>query len=108
MSPNATPGTTGTVAAPVSPGLQDRDRHSDRVGDRMRHRITRAQRLHGAGQRGEPASRLADRAESGQILVTERTLAEAKDVAVANPIDEIHLQGISRPIKIYELEPRLE
>jgi class 3 adenylate cyclase len=51
---------------------------------------------------------LADRAESGQILVTERTLAEAKDVAVANPIDEIHLQGISRPIKMYELEPRPE
>jgi class 3 adenylate cyclase len=54
------------------------------------------------------ASRLADRAESGQILVTERTLAEAKDIAIANPIDEIQLQGISRPIKIYELQPRPE
>ena len=54
------------------------------------------------------ASRLADRAESGQILVTERTMADTKDVAVATPIDEIRLQGISRPIKIYEIEPRPE
>jgi class 3 adenylate cyclase len=52
------------------------------------------------------ASRLADRAESGQILVTERTMADAMDIAVGNPIDEIRLQGISRPIKIYELQPQ--
>jgi adenylate cyclase len=54
------------------------------------------------------ASRLADRAESGQILVTERTMADAIDIAVGNPIDEIRLEGISRPIKIYELQPQQE
>jgi adenylate cyclase len=52
------------------------------------------------------ASRLADRAGAGQILVTEQTMTDVLDVAVATPIDEISLRGISRPIKIYELEPR--
>jgi class 3 adenylate cyclase/CHASE3 domain sensor protein len=53
------------------------------------------------------AARLADRAASGQILVTERTLADVTDIASAQPIDEILLKGISRPIKIFELQPRL-
>jgi class 3 adenylate cyclase/HAMP domain-containing protein len=52
------------------------------------------------------AARLADRAASGQILVTERTLADVTDIASAQPIDEILLKGISRPIKIFELQPR--
>lgn len=52
------------------------------------------------------AARLADRAASGQILVTERTLADVTDIAAAQPIDEILLKGISRPIKIFELRPR--
>ncbi|TMK35888.1 MAG: adenylate/guanylate cyclase domain-containing protein [Actinobacteria bacterium] len=52
------------------------------------------------------AARLADRAASGQILVTERTMADVTDVAVAHAIDEISLKGISRPIKIFELHPR--
>ena len=52
------------------------------------------------------AARLADRAASGQILVTERTLTDVTDVAVGRPIDEILLKGISRPIKIFELQPR--
>ena len=51
------------------------------------------------------AARLADRAASGQILATERTLADVADVAVGHPIDEILLKGISRPIKIFELQP---
>ncbi|TMK89695.1 MAG: adenylate/guanylate cyclase domain-containing protein [Actinobacteria bacterium] len=52
------------------------------------------------------AARLADRAASGQILATERTLADVADVAVGHPIDEILLKGISRPIKIFELQAR--
>src|SRR3989449_7210003 len=58
------------------------------------------------GNQGNLAARLADRAASGQILVTERTLADVTDVAGAKPIDEILLKGISRPIKIFELQPR--
>jgi hypothetical protein len=38
--------------------------------------------------------------------VTEQTMASVLDVAVATPIDEVSLRGISRPIKIFELEPR--
>ena len=52
------------------------------------------------------AARLADRAASGQILATERTMTDVADVAVGHPIDEILLKGISRPIKVFELQPR--
>jgi adenylate cyclase len=52
------------------------------------------------------AARLADRAASGQILATERTMTDVADVAAGQPIDEILLKGISRPIKIFELQPR--
>jgi len=52
------------------------------------------------------AARLADRAASRQILVTERTMADVSDVAIGRPIDEILLKGISEPITIFDLEPR--
>jgi class 3 adenylate cyclase/CHASE3 domain sensor protein len=49
------------------------------------------------------ASRLADRAEGGQILVTERTMMVVDDFVDGAIIDEISLKGINRPIRIYEL-----
>jgi class 3 adenylate cyclase len=49
------------------------------------------------------ASRLADRAKPGQILVTERTMMKVDDFADGTIVDEISLKGISRPIRIYEL-----
>ncbi|MEE9472532.1 MAG: adenylate/guanylate cyclase domain-containing protein [Acidimicrobiia bacterium] len=49
------------------------------------------------------ASRLADRAEGGQILVSERTMVAAEDFAHGTVIDEVRLKGVNRPIKIYEL-----
>lgn len=52
------------------------------------------------------AARLADRAEAGQILVTERTMADVTDIAEGNPIDEISLKGVNRSVKIYEISPR--
>ncbi|HLB39512.1 MAG TPA: adenylate/guanylate cyclase domain-containing protein, partial [Actinomycetota bacterium] len=52
------------------------------------------------------ASRLADRAEAGQILVTERTMLEVEGIVEGKPIDEISLKGINRPIKIYEVLPK--
>ena len=54
------------------------------------------------------ASRLADRAEAGQILVTERTMVEVEELVDSTPIDEISLKGISRPIKVYEVRPKGE
>jgi class 3 adenylate cyclase len=52
------------------------------------------------------ASRLADRAEAGQILVTERTMLEVEDIVDGKPVDEVSLKGIQRPIRIYEVLPR--
>jgi class 3 adenylate cyclase len=49
------------------------------------------------------ASRLADRAEAGQILATERTMHAVEDFVKASAIDEITLKGVNRPIRIYEL-----
>lgn len=52
------------------------------------------------------ASRLSDLATAGQILVTERTLDEVRDLIVATPVDEVTLKGVSRSIRVYAVEPR--
>jgi class 3 adenylate cyclase len=49
------------------------------------------------------ASRLATIAEPHQILVSERTLAAVADQVDANPLEEISLKGVQRPIKVFEL-----
>ena len=52
------------------------------------------------------ASRLSDHAAAGQILVTERTLAEVDDIVEGTLVEEISLKGVSREIMIYEIHPR--
>ncbi|HEY7478579.1 MAG TPA: adenylate/guanylate cyclase domain-containing protein [Actinomycetota bacterium] len=52
------------------------------------------------------ASRLADHAEAGQILVTEATLEEVADLVVATPLEAISLHGVSRVVHVYAVEPR--
>jgi class 3 adenylate cyclase len=49
------------------------------------------------------ASRLADEAKSGQILVAERTMVAVQDFASGTVVDEVRLKGVNRPIKIYDL-----
>ena len=49
------------------------------------------------------AARLSDRAEPGEILVSDRTMAKAQDVAAGDVVDEVTLKGVARPIKIYSL-----
>ena len=49
------------------------------------------------------ASRLADTAEPGEILVSERTIIKAPTGVTGEVIDEVTLKGVSRPIKIYSL-----
>lgn len=49
------------------------------------------------------ASRLADEAGTGQILVSERTMAAVESFVEGVEVDEVHLKGVNRPIKIYEL-----
>jgi|tagenome__1003787_1003787.scaffolds.fasta_scaffold20915574_2 class 3 adenylate cyclase/HAMP domain-containing protein len=52
------------------------------------------------------AARLADRAEAGQILVTERTFREVDDLVQGSVVDEVSLKGVSRPIRIYDVNER--
>jgi len=52
------------------------------------------------------ASRLADRASSNQILVSERTLLGVRDVVEAAEIDQVTLEGVSRPVRIYEINEK--
>jgi len=49
------------------------------------------------------ASRLADSAAPGQILVADRTLAQVRDLVEATQVDEVALEGVSRPIRIYAI-----
>jgi class 3 adenylate cyclase len=52
------------------------------------------------------ASRLADKADPDQILVTERTMVAVDHLVEGRLVDQISLKGVSRPIKIYEVLPR--
>jgi class 3 adenylate cyclase/CHASE3 domain sensor protein len=53
------------------------------------------------------ASRLSDRAGAGEILITERTLDDVRDIVVETPVDEVVLKGVSRPVRIFKIEPRV-
>jgi class 3 adenylate cyclase len=52
------------------------------------------------------ASRLASRARGGQILVSERTLEAVRHLVDATEIDQIQLEGVSRPLLIYEVNAK--
>ena len=49
------------------------------------------------------ASRLADRATAGEILVSDRTMVKVQDMVSGEEVDEVTFKGVSRPIKIYSL-----
>ena len=49
------------------------------------------------------ASRLADAAKGGQILVSERTLLAVRGMVASTEIEQIQLEGVSRPITIFEI-----
>lgn len=51
------------------------------------------------------AARLADRADAGQILVTERTLDEVASIVDATDVGDMTLKGVSRPVSVYEINP---
>ena len=52
------------------------------------------------------ASRLADKANGGQILISERTLLAVRDMVDATEIDLIQLEGVSRPIRIFDVQQK--
>jgi class 3 adenylate cyclase len=51
------------------------------------------------------ASRLAGRAKPGQILVSERTLVGVQEQVEAMEVFNVRLQGVSRRVKVYEINP---
>ena len=52
------------------------------------------------------ASRLADQAKAGEILVSERTMVENQEIVHGIEVDKIELEGVSRPVRIYKVEPQ--
>ena len=50
------------------------------------------------------ASRLAGKAEAGQILIAERTLVAVREFVNATEVDNIELKNVARPIRIYHIE----
>ena len=54
------------------------------------------------------ASRLANEAKAGQILLSERTLLAVGDLVDATTIDQVQPQGVSRPTRIFEINERAD
>ena len=49
------------------------------------------------------AARLCAKAADGQILVTQRVLAGADDIAVSDPVGDLELPGLSRPVRAFDV-----
>ena len=49
------------------------------------------------------ASRLADEAAGGQVLVTQRLYAEVEEHIVAEPVGELALKGFRRPVAAFDV-----
>ncbi len=52
------------------------------------------------------AKRLADRAKPGQILISERTLVGVQEYVDATEVFNVRLQGVSKRLKVFEINPR--
>ena len=50
------------------------------------------------------AARLCSAARSGQVLVTERVLTGARDLAVSTPVGDLELRGFSRPVRAFDVK----
>ncbi len=60
------------------------------------------------GNHANLASRLAGQAAGpGQILVTERTMASVRDLVDGVEVDRVHLKGVHRPIRVYEISEKV-
>jgi class 3 adenylate cyclase/CHASE3 domain sensor protein len=49
------------------------------------------------------ASRLADQANAGEILVSEKTMVAARHIVSGTEVEQIQLSGVTRPIRIYSI-----
>ncbi|HEY5844963.1 MAG TPA: adenylate/guanylate cyclase domain-containing protein, partial [Mycobacterium sp.] len=50
------------------------------------------------------AARLCAHAADGQILVSQRVLTGAEPIAVGDPIGDLALPGLSRPVRVYDIK----
>jgi adenylate cyclase len=50
------------------------------------------------------AARLCARATDGQILVTQRVVSATEDVAISDPVGELELPGLSRPVRAFNIK----
>jgi class 3 adenylate cyclase len=49
------------------------------------------------------AARLCARATDGQVLITQRVLSAVDDIAVIDTVDELALDGFSRPVRAFDV-----
>ncbi|HET8576320.1 MAG TPA: response regulator [Methylomirabilota bacterium] len=49
------------------------------------------------------AARLCGEAKPGQILISQRVLATAEELVIAEPLEELTLKGFQRPVKAYNI-----
>ena len=50
------------------------------------------------------AARLCARATDGQMLATQRVVSAAEDIAVSDPVGELDLPGLSRPVRAFNIK----
>ena len=50
------------------------------------------------------AARLCARAADGQILVTQRVVSATEDVAVSDPVGDLELPGLARPVRAFNIK----
>ena len=49
------------------------------------------------------AARLCDTARPWQVLASQRVFHAAEPVAAGEQIDELHLKGLSRPVRVFDI-----
>jgi class 3 adenylate cyclase len=101
-------GSVGDEQAFCARAFEDRDRLGQRkVTTRLAVELAAQQRRFTEEEvRGAVtnlASRLADEATSGQILITQRLYAEIEDAVEAEPVGEFTLKGFQRPIAAFNV-----
>jgi class 3 adenylate cyclase len=52
------------------------------------------------------AARLAAAAEPGQILVSEKTLAPVESEVEWDPVDDLVMKGVNRPVRVFSVSAR--
>jgi class 3 adenylate cyclase len=50
------------------------------------------------------AARLCARAADGQILVTQRVVSGTEGVAVCDPVGDLELPGLARPVRAFNIK----